>query len=140
MRLEQSTHCVFAYTGHRIDGLTGHPMSAPVPKKTRKEDYQVRLLRELCSRIFLDPCEKKLPQMGRLPLLKKNGQHLTLPTAKAGGVSSANNVLPYGTYVIFETKAPAGYHKNEAFEEGVVFKIREKGGMVLMQGNTGWIV
>lgn len=105
MRLEQSTHCVFAYTGHRIDGLTGHPMSAPVPKKTRKEDYQVRLLRELCSRIFLDPCEKKLPQMGRLPLLKKNGQHLTLPTAKAGGVSSANNVLPYGTYVICKIKS-----------------------------------
>ena len=64
MRLEQSTHCVFAYTGHRIDGLTGHPMSAPVPKKTRKEDYQVRLLRELCSRIFLDPCEKKVASDG----------------------------------------------------------------------------
>ena len=122
--MEQSTHCVFAYTGHRIDGLTGHPMSAPVPKKTRKEDYQVRLLRELCSRIFLDPCEKKIiPWRGNYE-----------------EVGSSGRIRTHGTYVMFETKAPAGYHKNEAFEEGVVFKIREKGGMVLMQGNTGWIV
>ena len=65
---------------------------------------------------------------------------VTLITDEYGRARTDNTVLPYGTYVMFETKAPAGYHKNEAFEEGVVFKIREKGGMVLMQGNTGWIV
>ena len=86
MRLEQSTHCVFAYTGHRIDGLTGHPMSAPVPKKTRKEDYQVRLLRELCSRIFLDPCEKKIiPWRGNYEEVGSSGRIRTHGTFRYDG-------------------------------------------------------
>lgn len=65
---------------------------------------------------------------------------VTLITDEHGRARTDNTVLPYGTYVMFETKAPSGYHKNEAFEAGVVFKIREKGGMVLMQGNTDWVI
>lgn len=64
---------------------------------------------------------------------------LTLVTNENGEVSSANNVLPYGTYVIFETKAPAGYLLNEAFAAGVAFTIREDGGYVQFNGHEGYL-
>lgn len=65
---------------------------------------------------------------------------VTLITDAHGRARTNNNVLPYGTYVIFETKPPAGYHTNAAFAAGVTFTIREKGGMVLMEGKEGWKV
>lgn len=64
---------------------------------------------------------------------------LTLVTDANGEVSTANNVLPYGTYAIFETKPPSGYLLNEAFAAGVVFTIREDGGYVQFNGHEGYL-
>ena len=64
---------------------------------------------------------------------------VTLVTDKDGRASTNIDTLPYGTYVIFETKPPEGYLVNPEFAKGVVFTIREKGGWHVYDGKGDFI-
>ena len=53
---------------------------------------------------------------------------LTIITDENGIAASDTNILPYGSYSISETKAPAGYLLNEIWEQ--TFEIRENGQII----------
>lgn len=57
---------------------------------------------------------------------------MTLVTDEGGEASTEPNALPYGTYTVRETRAPAGYTLNEEWSE--TFQIRAQGQMVDLTG------
>ena len=58
---------------------------------------------------------------------------LTMTTDASGTAQTADNALPYGDYIIKETKPPRGYMPNEDWS--VSFSIRENGVVVDISGN-----
>ncbi len=60
--------------------------------------------------------------------IAKDAAALVIKTNAEGIAASAANALPYGTYLIKETKAPAGYNLNSSWSKE--FSIRQNGQIV----------
>ena len=63
-------------------------------------------------------------------LVQPGGECLTLTTDADGLAFVASDGLPYGTYVVRETKAPRGYLLNEEWSR--TFEVREDGSVALL--------
>ena len=60
------------------------------------------------------------------------GKTVLTITTDENGMAQSDNVLPYGTYTVRETKAPTGYLLNETWEQ--TFEIREDGQVIDLTG------